>query len=76
MNRASFNPHKWVFIHAKHLGKRPEVRKLERAAAVGWMEPSLELSAVCGWFGIPGKLKLCRVCGLVMFASGTFRGRC
>lgn len=50
MNRASFNPHKWVFIHAKDLGKRPEVRKLESAAAVGWMEASLELSGACGWF--------------------------
>lgn len=76
VNRASFNPHKWVFIHAKHLGKRPEVRKLERAAAVGCMESSAQLSGVCGWFGIPNWLKLCRVCVLVMSASGTFRGRC
>lgn len=73
MNRASFNPHKWVFIHAKQLGRRPEVRKLERVAALGWRESSLELSGVCGWFGIPNRLKLYRVCGLVMFASGTFR---
>lgn len=76
VNRASFNPHKWSFIHAKNLGRRPKVRKLERAAAVGWMESSLELSGVCGWFGIPNRLKLCTVCGLVMFASGTFRWRC
>lgn len=35
MNRASFNAHEWVFILAEHLGKRPEGRKLESAAAVG-----------------------------------------
>lgn len=73
MNRASFNPHKWVFIHVKHFGKRPEVRKLERAAAVGWMESPIQLSGVCGCFGIPNRLKLCRVSVLGMFAYGTFR---